>query len=465
MSPELELQLKHQLKLNPQLQQSLKLLQLSQLELAHEIQNQLESNPLLQSEDADNDSAATNKNSSSLTASVGSTNLNSGQIESNDFWESIPEQSDLKEKLEFQLQLHPLSRLDLEIGYYIIENLNEQGFLTVSEEEICQQLERDTEQQVEASEVLAVLHLIQTLEPSGCGCKNLQEFMLFQLSHSAHKLKLQPETNANLEEILNEHFQLLVEQQYQKLEAKLVISNQQIQKLLTQLQQFRQRPNDYATDKTNNYVRPDIKVFRDGNIWQAQITQNQLPKLSLNNDYLQLAKTVSNKEDKKFIKDKTIQAQQFITSLEARQSTLQKVANYLIKVQANYFESGDKALKPLRLADVAESLDLHESTISRATSNKYCQTPNGLIKLKSLFSNAINTEKGGEWSQTAVKHQIQQLIDAEPSRKPLSDNSIVSLLAKQGISIARRTVTKYRDALRIPSASKRKQLSSLRQTN
>ncbi|NVJ66002.1 MAG: RNA polymerase factor sigma-54 [Gammaproteobacteria bacterium] len=462
MSPELELQLNHQLKLNPQLQQSLKLLQLSQLELAQEIQNQLETNPLLSAEEADLNEQF---NSAEQVTANGTASTNNYSEDESNYWEAIPDSGDLKEKLEFQLQLHSLSRLDLEIGYYIIENLNEQGFLTVSPQEICDSVKRDTQAQIEPEEVTAMIHLIQTFEPAGCASADLQEFMLFQLLNKDSNLAFDEQTKALLTQLLTEHFHLLIEQQYQKLESKLTLDASHVKTLIGQLQLFQQRPNDYAAEKVDNYIRPDIKVFRTGNHWQAQVTQSQLPKISINKDYASLMEQVGNDEDKKFIKDKALQAQQFLQSLEARKSTLQRVADYLIKTQAKFFELGEQALKPLKLNDVADELELHESTISRATSNKFCQTPNGLIKLKSLFSNAINTNNGGEWSQAAVKHRIQQLIQAEPSRKPLSDNSIVALLAKQGISIARRTVAKYRDALQIPSASKRKQLSALRQTN
>ncbi len=464
MSPELELQLNHQLKLNPQLQQSLKLLQLSQLELAQEIHHQLERNPLLNSDETTPGLNELNSSSNQVTANSYNAIQDHSASEAN-HWESVPDTGDLKERLEFQLQLHSLSRLDLEIGYYVIENLNKQGFLTATVHEICQFIKRDTHHEVEPEEVTAIIHLIQTFEPFGCGSSDLQEFMQLQLKNEDLSLQLGSKKKQLLKIILNDHFHSLVAQHYKKIESKLGISGSALNELIQALQQFKQRPNDYSADKVENYIKPDIQVSRCGSSWQAHVAQNQLPKVSINKDYLSLATKATSESDKKFIKEKALEAQQFIQSLEARESTLQKVANYLIKTQTQFFEHGEEGLKPLRLTDVADALELHESTISRATSNKYCQTPNGLIKLKSLFSNAINTKNGGVWSQTAVKHHIQKLINAEPSRKPLSDNSIVGLLAQKGISIARRTVAKYRDALQIPSASKRKQLSSLRQTN
>ncbi len=469
MSPELELQLQQQLKLNPQLQQSLKLLQLSQLELTQEIQYQLETNPLLESEASDSDSsdlAANNQESTSditelsTTAGVNSGASHSVTTNETNLWENIAEQADLKEKLEFQLQLHHLSRLDLEIGYYLIENLNERGFLTCSNQNICQQILRDCGHDVKASEVEVIRHFIQTLEPLGCASFDLQEFLLFQLKQQQLVADFSEKEIALAQLLLEKHFTSLAANQFDKIESRLDVSHQTFNRLLTKIQALKQRPCEVTENSEQQYIRPDIRIMRHNGRMQAIVTQQQLPKLRLNNSYMQMLKSVDDK-DKKYLKNKAAAAQSFIQSLTARENTLQKVADFLLHHQSDYFTLGNTALKPLKLNDIAQALELHESTISRATSNKYCQTPHGVIKLKDLFSNAINNQKGGEWSQTAVKSKIQQLIKSEPSRKPLSDNSIVKLLAQQGISIARRTVAKYRDALQIPSASKRKQLSSL----
>ncbi len=463
MNQALELQLKQQIKLNPQLQQSIKLLQLSQLELAQEIQYQLDNNPLLVCEDLPNSNETNDPNSELLTAnslsSVSSQSKTDSQTQEN-YWESIPDQADLKESLESQLQLHHLSRKDLEIGYYITENLNESGFLTLSEREIASQMRQDTQLETDEGEVLAIKHLIQTFEPSGCACLDLQEFLSFQITDN-RKLAISQQQVSQLKVLFNHHFKLLADHQYEKIESKLGISKDELKALLNIIQTLRQRPNDYRADSSIDYIKPDIDFSQINHQWQAKVNTKELPRLQINTDYLVLAKQSVKADERKYIKDKTQLAQQFLNSLAARKSTLQRIADYLIVHQKEFFENGDAALKPLNLITVADALDLHESTISRATSNKYCQTPSGVIPLKALFSNAINPEKGGEWSQTAVKHQIQKIIESEPSKKPLSDNSIVSLLAELGITIARRTVAKYRDALNIPSATKRKQLSTI----
>ncbi|MRX27472.1 RNA polymerase factor sigma-54 [Kangiella sp. HZ709] len=463
MNQALELQLKQQIKLNPQLQQSIKLLQLSQLELAQEIQYQLDNNPLLICEDSQNNPETDEFNSKQLTANnlISASNLtNTNSHTQENYWEAIPDQVDFKESLESQLQLHHLSRKDLEIGYYIIENLNESGFLTLSEREIANQIRRDTQLETDEDEVLAIKHLIQTFEPSGCACLDLQEFLSFQITHNRN-LAISQQRMSQLKILFNHHFQLLVAHQYEKIENKLGISKDKLKTLLSIVQTLRQRPNDYRADDSVDYIKPDINFSQSNHQWQAKVNTRELPRLQINPDYLELAKQTVKTDEKKYIKDKAQLAQQFLNSLAARKSTLQRIADYLIVHQKDFFEKGDIALKPLNLITIATALDLHESTISRATSNKYCQTPSGVIPLKSLFSNAINPEKGGEWSQTAVKHQVQEIIKSEPSQKPLSDSSIVSLLAELGITVARRTVAKYRDALNIPSATKRKQLSTI----
>ncbi|WP_251358049.1 RNA polymerase factor sigma-54 [Kangiella sp. TOML190] len=452
MSLELDLQLKQQLKLNPQLQQSLKLLQLSQLELTQEIQQQIYTNPLLGLEAA-SDEASEPQEFEPLSADVASQQTNTAdRLQQSDH---LVDSTDLKEQLEFQLQLHHLSQFDLEIGYYVIENLNRQGFLTVTPKEVCQQILRDLEHHVEQDEVIAIQHLIQSFEPKGCACQDLQEFLLLQLK------SYQGDNKPLLKQLLLEQFQSLANGHYTNILNSLKINQRQLTALLESLKGFRQRPNDYQSEESNDYISPDIKVVHKDGHWQAELIQKQLPRVRINQKNYDLLKQSAKKDDKAYLQNKLQQAQFFIRALEARESTLQKVANYIVKHQQAFFADGEAALKPLKLMDLADTLELHESTISRATSNKYCLVSGRTIPLKSLFSHAIKNSEGGECSQAAIKNKIQQLIKAEPSRKPLSDNSIVQLLSQQGISIARRTVAKYRDALQIPSAHKRKQLSHL----
>ena len=458
MNPTLQLNLRQQIRLSPQLQQSMKLLQLSHADLQQEIQYQLDNNPLL-TKDAEQDIQTSQEetledlheqpqqslNENGYTDDF--SNLPKGEVD----YENVLAASDnFKDKLEWQLQMSHLTPIDMEIGYFIIENLNDKGMLLISYEDIAAQVSEDINLPINKDEVQAIVHLVQQFDPIGCASSSLQEFLLLQLQHSEHHI--QPVA----QKIVTHHFEELLKHKYHAIQKSLDINLQQLESSLKLIQSLRNEPNADAGSDTIEYITPDIKVVKDNNEWQARLYQRELPYLSINQEYATILGQSSNPSDKQYLQEKIQKARWFIQGLNSRQDTLHKVAQYIVRYQQEFFDHGDEAIKPLRLQDIADKLDMHESTISRATSNKYLQAPLGVFELKHFFSNAIQNTEGGEWSSTAIKSKIKQLIKAEPSRKPLSDNNIVGILKKDGISIARRTVTKYRESLHIPASNQRK---------
>lgn len=479
MNPTLQLNLSHQLKLNPQLQQSIKLLQLSQLALQQEIQYQLDSNPLLMLIDDsyqqfmdDSDKALDRLNNSTLHDGNNSSHQKNHQnfdfnqppypqtsanISDSHLENLIQEQVGLREHLEWQIQMSSLSREDMEIAYYVIENINDAGFLTVSPDEIASQVQADFHHPVEVDEVNAVIHQVQQLEPLGCASRDLQDFLLVQLKAMQKETAAEQSSKIVLAtKLVKQHFEALRKHQYESLKQQLSLTQQELNDALDLIQHMRNQPNYQYIGATTEYIRPDIQVYKLNDQWQAQLTGQNTPQLDINHQYADALNTSRNPKDRQFLQVNLQKARWFMQSVDARNDTLKRVADWIVQHQQNFFDCGESALRPIRLKDLADDLKLHESTISRACSDKYLQSPRGIYELKYFFSNAIPSTQGGEWSSKAIKNKIKQFVEAEPSRKPLSDIKLAELLHQEGISIARRTVAKYREALNIPPASQRK---------
>lgn len=491
MNLTLQLNLSQQLKLNPQLQQSIKLLQLSQIALQQEIQYQLDSNPLLtllddsyressvghlapvndtvQSSYPENDSR--NNFSQSQTNQSSQPNLgpNQASYRHDEFTIVNPpmenlmqDQVGLREHLEWQIQMSPLRRVDMEIAYYIIENLDDAGFLMASVDEIAEQIEQDFNHSVKTDDVCTVIHQVQQLEPFGCACKDLPEFLLLQLmsmQHNATQSNISDPLNAKIQlasKLVKYHFDKLCKHHYSDLMRRLSLTQQEMDDALDIIRHLRNQPNYQYIGEITEYIRPDIIIYKLNDQWQAQLAGQGTPQLDINHQYAETLRNSQKPADRQYLNEHIQRARWLMQSLEARNDTLKRVADWIVNHQQNFFEQGESALKPMRLKDLAEALNLHESTISRACSDKYLQSPNGIHELKYFFSNAIPSTQGGEWSSTAIKNKIKQFVNAEPSRNPLSDIKLATLLQKDGITIARRTVSKYREALNIPTANRRK---------
>jgi len=515
MKQTLQLKLGQSLTMTPQLQQAIRLLQLSSLELQAEIQEILESNPLLEiTEDNNNDggdnasgeNAASSDNSdkavnenrtdsnnadeindSQLSAEAGERDVDNRSEDIPDdlpvdsSWEDTydsyqpsrassddPDQRNyeqpasigesLAHHLEWQLLLTPFSETDQAIATAIIDSIDHNGYLATSLEDICDSLNENSdaeEDKVELDEVESVLKRIQNFDPPGVGARDIRECMQLQLN------VCDPATPwlAEAKTVVNDYFDLLANRDYTLIMRRMRISEEQLQQIIMLIQSLNPRPGSQITDSQPEYIIPDVFVRKVKGIWRVELNPEVTPRLSINSLYAGMAQGSNNSSsDTSFLKNHLQEARWFLKSLKSRNETLLKVAKCIVERQRAFLEYGDEAMKPLVMHDVAEVVDMHESTISRVTTKKYMHTPRGIYELKYFFSSHVSTANGGECSATAIRAMLKKLIAAEEASKPLSDNKLASLLAKQGINVARRTVAKYREAMAIPPSNERKRL-------
>lgn len=494
MKPSLQLKFSQQLTMTPQLQQAIKLLQLSTLDLQQEIQEALDSNPLLEvDENTDNDVGEKNnlENDDTVVESASATDsMDTGEaLEKNDLPDELPLDStwdeyisassapatsisgssggddeqifqgetteNIQDHLLWQMRLTPFSDIDRAIALAIIDSIDESGYLTVSVEDILQSVNSDeTEEPVEEDEVECVLKRIQLFDPIGSGSRSPQECLLVQLKQFAPDTPWLEEAKM----LLENHCDLLGSKDYRTLMRKTRLKEDQLREAMRLLQTLNPRPGSALITKEPEYVIPDVSVAKKNGRWVVELNPDSLPKLSVNQQYAAMSRKAKNSSDSQFIRSHMQEAKWFIKSLESRNETLLKVANCIVQQQMGFFEHGPEMMKPMVLNDVAEMVDMHESTISRVTTQKYMHTPRGIFELKYFFSSHVATESGGECSSTAIRALIKKLVAAEKPNKPLSDSKIASLLAEQGIMVARRTIAKYRESLSIPPSNQRKSL-------
>lgn len=474
------LKVANSLSLTPQLQQAIRLLQLSNLELEQEIQLQLESNPLLEQIDDEN-SISTLSNSNNTDIHELDQSLNADHLPEelpvDTHWDEIyihqstsletpefQEQEDnnhkslnLKQHLLEQINLLHFSQIDQLIAYCLVDSLDQRGFLEAEIEEITASVqnllaEMGHEEEVEDDEVYVVLKHIQQLDPLGTGSRNLAECLRIQLE----ALPSVPVIQDAL--ILLEHYHLLIANDLGKLLKQTGLNTERLKSAINMLKTLKAYPGIEFEDESSNYQIPDVIVSKKDQIWHVQLNTDILPKLRINSFYAGMIRRADQSTDNNYLKDQLYEAKNFIKSIDERHKTLLKVASCIVEHQRTFFEIGAEGMKPLILREVAEEVQLHESTVSRVTSNKYMLTPRGLFELKYFFSSHVGTTSGGEASSTAIRAMIKKLVSNENPRKPLSDNSITNLLKEEGIDVARRTVAKYRESLNIPSSSDRKVL-------
>ncbi|MEF1256237.1 MULTISPECIES: RNA polymerase factor sigma-54 [unclassified Vibrio] len=487
MKPSLQLKLGQQLAMTPQLQQAIRLLQLSTLDLQQEIQEALDSNPLLEVEEAHDEPTVEDntrseekeptveladtaepdvKDSSELiekseisndldidttwddvySANTGSTGI--ALDDDTPVYQGETTQS-LQDYLIWQLDLTPFSETDRTIALALIDAIDDYGYLTVSTEEI---LENFNNEEIEIEEIEAVRKRVQQFDPLGVASVNLQDCLLLQLA-------TYPEDTPWLAEaklILTHHIDQLGNRDYKLIIKETKLKEAEIREALKLVQQLDPRPGSRIASEHAEYVIPDVSVYKDHGKWVVTINPDSVPRLKVNQQYAALGK--GNSADSQYIRSNLQEAKWLIKSLESRNETLLKVAKCIVEHQRDFFEYGEEAMKPMVLNDVALAVDMHESTISRVTTQKYMHTPRGIFELKYFFSSHVSTDNGGECSSTAIRALIKKLVAAENSAKPLSDSKIAALLADQGIQVARRTIAKYRESLGIAPSSQRKRL-------
>ena len=502
MKQALQFRLGQNLTMTPQLQQAIRLLQLSTLELNTEIQDVLDSNMMLEvgeegeNAQAENTSASTENNdalANEKTESTGESNIEAAadvaasetmpddlpvDTSWDDIYDSIlpnttsaastsytaddqPEvytssTESLHDRLRWQLKMTPFSEIDAAIAEVIIDEINDDGFLQTTIEEITTSLaELGDDIEVEIDEVEAVLKQIHNYDPAGVGARDLRESISIQLHRQANDIDLREYAIT----LVDNYFDLLAKREYPQLMRKLKISEDDLKDVIQLIQSMNPRPGGQENVNKAEYIIPDVTVKKVNNTWKVELNSDAAPKLRINATYASMIKDVKNSDDNSSMKNHLQEARWFIKSLLSRNETLLKVAHCIVERQKEFLEHGEEAMKALVLHDIAEAVDMHESTISRVTTKKYMHTPRGIFELKYFFSSHVSTASGGECSATAIRALIKKLIAAEMPKKPLSDNKIAIILEEQGINVARRTVAKYRESLAIPPSNERKRLA------
>jgi len=484
MKQSLQLKIGQHLTMTPQLQQAIRLLQLSSLELQTEVRDALESNPMLEQDDgapAESAESAADFNGSEkdtpLTASGDSDNI-PDELPTDSNWDDVFDTGatsfsapadngdyrdvfetvsvsagDLRDHLLWQAGLTHFSDTDALIASLVIDSIDEDGYLSVSSEDILGML--DSDMGVELDEVESVIHHIQQFDPIGVGARSLQESLQLQLQQFGPDTPWLREAKI----LLRDHFGLLGNRDFSKLCRKLKLTTDDLQQVLHLIQSLNPRPGSGFSSSEPEYIVPDVYVVRKKGRWQVELNTESLPRLRINSMYAKLVKRGGNSNDNNYLRDNLQEARWFLKSLQSRHETLLKVANCIVERQHAFFDHGEEAMKPMVLRSVAEAIDMHESTVSRVTTRKYMHTPRGIFEFKYFFSSHVSTEEGGECSATAIRAIIKKLVAAENPAKPLSDNKMASVLAEQGINVARRTIAKYRESLSISPSNERKRLT------
>ncbi len=485
MKQSIQLRLGQHLTMTPQLQQAIRLLQLSTLELQMEVQQALESNLMLETEEEALEQAADRRNGSdgqgSSTSATGESELNRGQdsipddLPVDSVWEDVYDlgtvgygslgdyedrETDLpdsggeglRDHLLWQTRMSQFCDADLAIAATIIDSINDDGYLTCALEEIQQAVAGYFE--VDLDEVQAVLHRLQNFDPPGVACRNLGECLYQQLR------QLEPSTpwREQAMQIVNEHLELLAASDQQQLMRLTRLDEEQLRQVATLIRTLNPRPGNALPGPAPEYIIPDVIVRKTNGAWRVELNLEATPKLRINRRYAGMIRRADNSSDNTTLKSHLQEARWFIKSLQSRNETLLKVATAIVERQKGFLEFGEEAMKPMVLRDVAEAIDMHESTVSRVTTRKYMHTPRGIYEFKFFFSSHVSTESGGECSATAIRALMKKLVAAENPSKPLSDHKIADILSEQGINVARRTVAKYREALSIPPSNERKRL-------
>ena len=465
MKQGLQLRLSQQLAMTPQLQQAIRLLQLSTLELQQELQQALESNPLLEQIDTHEeiDTRETQDSETLDTADALEQKEMPEELPLDASWDTIytagtpsgtsgdyiddelpvyqgETTQTLQDYLMWQVELTPF-----------VDAVDDTGYLTVPLEDI---LESMGDEEIDIDEVEAVLKRIQRFDPVGVAAKDLRDCLLIQLSQF-------DKTTPWLEEarlIISDHLDLLANHDFRTLMRVTRLKEDVLKEAVNLIQSLDPRPGQSIQTGEPEYVIPDVLVRKHNGHWTVELNSDSIPRLQINQHYASMCNNARNDGDSQFIRSNLQDAKWLIKSLESRNDTLLRVSRCIVEQQQAFFEQGEEYMKPMVLADIAQAVEMHESTISRVTTQKYLHSPRGIFELKYFFSSHVNTEGGGEASSTAIRALVKKLIAAENPAKPLSDSKLTSLLSEQGIMVARRTVAKYRESLSIPPSNQRKQL-------
>jgi RNA polymerase sigma-54 factor len=474
LEQKLHLKLSQKLIMTPSLQQAIKLLQLSKLELQEVLNQELLENPLLEetaeevkteeqetkTENEEEKKVETQEKEKDSFDEIDYDAYFQDYIEygynprMNEEHDEFPIENtltrppNLTDHLTWQLMMSDASPRTKEIGQFIIGNIDEDGYLRASNEEIM------ASGKYEVGEVAIALKAIQSLDPIGVGARDLRECLLLQLEFLEVDEPL-------VDTIIRDHWEMFMQRHFVQLAKVIGIDLKTLEGIVEVIKHLDPKPGRKYSNERAIYVEPDVYIQKVGDEYVIVLNEDGMPKLRINGSYRAMLNSMDSKQDGEtvnYIKDKIRSAVWLIKSLDQRQRTIYKVAESIVKHQREFLEKGIDYLRPLVLRDVADDIQMHESTVSRVVSNKYMHTPRGLFLMKYFFHSGIDSDTGEDISSLTVKKKIQSFIEAEDPRKPLSDSKIMKILNDEGINIARRTVAKYRDELNIPSSTDRKQI-------
>ncbi|MCK2182597.1 RNA polymerase factor sigma-54 [Halomonas getboli] len=463
MKASLQLRVGTQLTMTPQLQQAIGLLQLSTLDLRQEIQQALEGNPMLELEDdfgeqavgetPEDDWSDEIPEELSVDSDWSDTFQDAGGSgEGPDFERQAAGQS-LQGHLAWQLAMSELGEREIRIAESLIDAVTPDGYLDQPLDELRDGLRAQGLEGLATREVEAVLLRLQQFEPTGVFARDLRECLLLQLATLPDDTPLLPQARR----LVRQFLEALGGNDRKLLKRRLGLDDDTLDEVIGLIRSLDPRPGSEFSSGDSDYVIPDLVARHTPQGWRVELNPEAMPRLRIQPDYAALIKRADKSDDNQFLKDHLQEARWLIKSLASRNDTLLRVGHEVMTRQIDFLERGEEAMKPLILADIAQAVEMHESTISRVTTQKFIHTPRGVFELKYFFSSQVGDGEDAH-SSTAIRARIRKLIEGEPPRKPLSDSKLVTLLAEEGIEVARRTVAKYREAMQIPSSSQRKRL-------
>lgn len=490
----LQLKLGQQLTMTPALQQAIRLLQLSSLEIRQEVQEALESNLMLE-EDRDDYASSEDSPSSSDDSPDDSSSADTPEPDSlpqdineeslGDYrWEDVYDgrskpksgaddlpplverlgdssSESLQAHLHWQLDLARLSPRDQEIAEFIIDSIDDDGYLHLEPDALAETLNeqlilegRSDEPQFDVDETVYVLHRVQQFDPPGIAARSPQECLTLQLA----QLASDTDEKGLAQSIVNEHLERLAKGDRAAIQRLTRCSASELDAAISLIRSLNAHPGAGWSNQRTEYITPDVFVYKHNDRWLVRLNGEHEIPLRINQQYAEMAKGVGDDSQSEMLRNHLQEARWLIKSLQSRNDTLVRVANAIVERQQAWFDQGDIALTPMVLKDIADELGLHESTISRVTSSKHMHTASGIVSFKHFFSSHVGTQDGGEASSIAIQAMIKELVSQEPATKPLSDTKLANALAERNIKIARRTIAKYREALGIPPSHERKRL-------
>lgn len=440
------------LSITPQLQSAIKLLQYSAVEINQEIQNIFETNPLIEKEDncedyQEDDCETHYAHYPDIFLSRSDNTVSTSEI----IEKTSSEEESLKDHLLWQVHLLNISEKDKSLAKSLADYTNDDGHLIKEIYEIFDETCDPSE--VTVDELIAVQHLMQNLDPVGTCTSNIQESLVVQIQSEKKLDSLKDKACI----IINEFFEEYANKEFIKIQKNLNITSNDMKKIDDSIKKQNPRPGaQFFKTKKYDYIIPDIKIFKEDSNWVIKPNKLVSPDIKINENYVEISKDNISDDDKEYIKKNLQEAKVFIKNIKYRNETLLEISRGILKKQIDFFNNGIEKIKPMNLKEIAEIVNVHESTVSRLTNGKYMETPYGIFELKFFFSSSLNNNFGTNFSSKSITEKIKKIINSEDKSKPYSDDKITAILSKENINIARRTVAKYRESLKIESSSKRK---------